>query len=80
MADCPDLAPVLMAFAAMRGGARLTGTRRLRFKESDRGAAMAEELAKFGIRVATEENEILIGGEKPHAPAEILQGTTTTGL
>ena len=74
VADCPDLAPVLMAFAAMRGGARLTGTRRLRFKESDRGAAMAEELAKFGIRVATEENEILIGGEKPHAPAEILQG------
>ena len=41
--DCPDLAPVLMVFAAMNGGARLTGTRRLRFKESDRGQAMAEE-------------------------------------
>ena len=72
--DCPDLAPVLMAFAAMNGGARLTGTRRLRFKESDRGQAMAEELAKFGIPVEIGENEILVGGETPQAPQEILQG------
>ena len=72
--DCPDLAPVLMAFAAMSGGARLTGTRRLRFKESDRGTVMAEELEKVGVRAAVDENEIRIGGEHPHAPAEILQG------
>lgn len=72
--DCPDLAPVLMAFAAMSGGARLTGTRRLRFKESDRGTVMAEELEKFGVRAAMDENEIRIGGEHPHAPAEMLQG------
>jgi len=74
VADCPDLAPVLMAFAAMSGGARLTGTRRLRFKESDRGAVMAEELAKFGVSVRTEENEITVGGETPKAPKEILRG------
>ena len=72
--DCPDLAPVLMAFAAMNGGARLTGTRRLRFKESDRGAVMAEELAKFGVTVALAENEITVGGEMPDPPAEILRG------
>lgn len=72
--DCPDLAPVLMAFAAMNGGARLTGTRRLRFKESDRGQAMAEELAKFGVTVKIGENEILVGGETPQTPQEILQG------
>ena len=72
--DCPDLAPVLMAFAAMHGGAELTGTRRLRFKESDRGAAMAEELAKFGVKVTLAENEITVGGEPPKAPPEILQG------
>ena len=72
--DCPDLAPVLMAFAAMNGGARLTGTRRLRFKESDRGQAMAEELAKFGVRVSTGENELTVGGETPGKPREILSG------
>ena len=74
VADCPDLAPVLMAFAAMCGGAKLTGTRRLRFKESDRGAAMAEELKKFGVTVVSGENEITVGGEMPHAPRELLQG------
>ena len=74
VSDCPDLAPVLMAFAAMNGGARLTGTRRLRFKESDRGQAMAEELEKFGVSVSAGENEISVGGETPHAPEQILQG------
>ena len=72
--DCPDLAPVLMAFAAMRGGAVLTGTRRLQFKESDRGAAMAEELAKFGVTVIRDGNEIRVGGETPGTPREILRG------
>jgi 3-phosphoshikimate 1-carboxyvinyltransferase len=72
--DCPDLAPVLMAFAAMNGGARLTGTRRLRFKESDRGQAMAGELAKFGVPAEIRENEILVGGGTLQAPQEILQG------
>ncbi|MER2054950.1 MAG: 3-phosphoshikimate 1-carboxyvinyltransferase [Clostridia bacterium] len=72
--DCPDLAPVLMTFAAMNGGARLTGTRRLRFKESDRGQVMAEELAKFGVTVSIGENEITVGGETPTAPRKILDG------
>ncbi len=72
--DCPDLAPVLMAFAALNGGARLTGTRRLRFKESDRGQAMAEELAKFGVSVSIGENEITVGGKTPRRPQAVLQG------
>ncbi len=72
--DCPDLAPVLMAFAAMNGGARLTGTRRLRFKESDRGQVMAEELAKFGVNVTNGENEIVVGSETPCTPRTRLQG------
>ena len=72
--DCPDLAPVLMAFAAMNGGTRLTGTRRLRFKESDRGQVMAEELAKFGVTVTIGENEITVGDETPHCPRTVLRG------
>ena len=60
IADCPDLAPVLFAVAALCHGAVFTGTRRLRFKESDRGAAMAEELAKCGVRLQLEENRITV--------------------
>ena len=71
LSDCPDLGPVLMAFAAARHGARFTGTRRLRLKESDRGTAMREELAKMGVRVELSKNEITVHpGLRP--PREVL--------
>ena len=71
--DCPDNGPVLMAVAAANHGATLTGTSRLRAKESDRGEAMASELRKFGADVAVYENGIEIkGGIKE--PREILCG------
>ncbi len=72
--DCPDLAPALIAAAAMHHGARLTGTRRLRLKESDRGAAMTEEMAKFGVRLENGENEIVIPDCVPQRPKETLSG------
>ena len=72
VSDCPDLAPVLFAVAAARGGGRFTGTRRLRHKESDRGTAMAEELAKFGAAVRIGENEITVLPDGFHAPRERL--------
>ena len=68
LADCPDLAPVLFSAAALCRGAVFTGTRRLRFKESDRGAVMAEEMAKFGIILNTEENRITVPAGILHAP------------
>lgn len=58
ISDCPDLAPVLMALSAALKGAVLNGTHRLKIKESDRGYAMAEELAKFGCKVDVEEDRI----------------------
>ena len=70
---CPDLGPVLMAYAAMHSGCTLTGTRRLRIKESDRGSAMKEELAKFGVSVEVSENIIEVGSGVS-APSEILCG------
>lgn len=73
LADCPDLGPVLFAFAAMHHGGRFTDTRRLRIKESDRGTAMQEELRKFGVSVEIGDNEILIGSGI-HAPGEPLCG------
>ena len=48
ISDCPDLGPILIALAALQNGATFTGTDRLRSKESDRGAAMCEELCKLG--------------------------------
>ena len=73
ISDCPDLGPVLMAAAAGLHGCTLTGTRRLAIKESDRGAAMAEELKKLGVRCEIEENTIRVSAGL-HAPSEPLCG------
>lgn len=73
LSDCPDLAPVLFAHAALNHGGHFIGTRRLAIKESDRGGAMQEELAKCGVAVSVGENEIDVGrGATP--PREPLFG------
>ena len=74
ISDCPDLGPVLFALSAAKNGARFTGTRRLKIKESDRAAAMAEELKKFGAYVSVEENSVTVEKSELHAPREILSG------
>ena len=60
LTDCPDLGPILFAYAAARHGGRFTGTRRLRIKESDRVQAMARELIKFGCALGIYENEVTV--------------------
>ena len=74
ISDCPDLAPILMSVAAVKNGVKLTGTARLKIKESDRGTVMAEELAKFGVPVTVEENEIIVEGGHFRAPSAALYG------
>ena len=74
ISDCPDLAPILMSMAAVKNGVRLTGTARLKIKESDRGAVMAEELAKFGVPVTVGEDDIIVEGGHFRAPTEALCG------
>lgn len=73
LSDCPDLGPVLMAAAAMCGGAKFTGTARLRLKESDRGLAMQEELGKLGAAVKVLNNAILV------EPGELRADTVLDG-
>lgn len=49
LADCPDLGPILTALAVFcQGESRICHAGRLRLKESDRIAAMEEELRRMG--------------------------------
>ncbi|MBE6017688.1 MAG: 3-phosphoshikimate 1-carboxyvinyltransferase, partial [Lachnospiraceae bacterium] len=74
ISECPDLGPVLFAYAAASGGGHFTGIRRLRIKESDRAEAMAEVLLKFGIRSIIYENEMDILPGELKTPAGPVSG------
>ncbi|MBQ8267120.1 MAG: 3-phosphoshikimate 1-carboxyvinyltransferase [Clostridia bacterium] len=74
LSQCPDLAPVMFALSAVYGGAHFTGTKRLKIKESDRAAAMAMELAKFGIKVDVAQNDVTVHGGELKTPLETLCG------
>lgn len=72
--DCPDLGPILFAVAAAKHGGIFNGTRRLRIKESDRAAVMAEELKKFGVAVTVYEDTVVVYPVDFHAPTVPLGG------
>ena len=72
--DCPDLGPVLFSVAAGKFGGVFTGTKRLKIKESDRAAAMAEELRKFGCLTTVTEDKVVIYPAAFHKPSEPLFG------
>lgn len=74
LANCPDLGPVLFALAAFWHGGVFTGIRRLRMKESDRIAAMAEELTRFGARLKIGTDTVTVLPAPLHAPDGILWG------
>lgn len=74
ISDCPDLGPILFTLAAIKGGARFVGTRRLRDKESDRIATMKAELEKFGAAIHVGENEVVVERRPLHSPTERLCG------
>ena len=74
ISGCPDLGPVLIALAALKNGAVLTGTDRLKTKESDRGAAMHEELEKLGGGLVFEENRIIVPKQQLVYGNKVLSG------
>ena len=74
VSDCPDLAPVLFALAALKNGAHFTGTDRLKLKESDRAHAMKEELAKLGITLILGENSVTVKKQELSYKGETLYG------
>ena len=74
ISDCPDLGPVLIALASLKNGAILTGTDRLKVKESDRGQAMHEELSKLGGGLIFGNNEITVPKLEIGKNPELLDG------
>ncbi len=72
ISDCVDLGPVLMACAALKNGAVLTGTNRLKIKESDRGEAMKQELLKFGVVAEIGDDFVKIPKSELKTPIEPL--------
>ena len=74
ISDCPDLGPVLIALAALKGGATLIGTDRLKVKESDRGLAMHQELKKLGGGLILGENSITVPKQNLQYRGKILSG------
>ncbi len=72
--DCPDLGPILFAIAAAKHGAVFTDTARLKIKESDRAAVMAQELSKFGAKISVFDNSVVIEKAELHKPTEPLYG------
>lgn len=74
ISDCPDLGPVLIALAALKNGATLVGTDRLKAKESDRGQAMHDELVKLGGGLVFGKNTITVPKQNLKRSAEPLNG------
>lgn len=61
--DCPDLFPPLAAMAChAHGRSRISGVERLKFKESDRAAALVSELRGMGARIEVAGNVMEITG------------------
>lgn len=73
LADCPDLGPIFMVMGALaKGTTTLHNAGRLRMKESDRIAAMEEELAKFGVNITSTQDTVTIVGGPITQPEELL--------
>jgi 3-phosphoshikimate 1-carboxyvinyltransferase len=66
LSDSIDLLPTMAVLAAVAEGTSVfTGIERARIKESDRVAAVAEGLARMGIRVTADTKKLTITGGKP---------------
>ena len=63
LSDCPDLFPIVSSLCAVSNGeSKLTGVRRLRYKESNRIVAMQECLKSMGVQIHVDENVVKIMG------------------
>ncbi len=72
--DFPDLVPALAAAAAFHGKSlHLNGLETLRIKETDRIAAIAAELANFGIATTATRSTLTVKAGVTHAPKRAIK-------
>lgn len=63
--DCPDLFPPLAALACnCKGTSIITGTERLKHKESARGLVLLKEFEKIGAQIMIEGDRMMITGRR----------------
>ena len=63
ISDCPDLGPVTAVLGTCaEGKTEIVGAERLRYKESDRLAAIASELRKLGGKVEVADDGLVVSG------------------
>ena len=74
VSNCIDLGPVLFMLATYLNGAKITGIKRLRIKESDRVSSMVEELNKFGASIEVFDDYVVIHKNELHSPNVTLDG------
>jgi 3-phosphoshikimate 1-carboxyvinyltransferase len=73
--DTPDLLPTIATLGAVADGeTRITNAEHVRYKETDRVSAMAEELQKLGAAVTERRDELLVHGGESDLVGAHVQG------
>ena len=76
MIDHPDLIPTMVCLCiALDIPFKISGTRTLKFKETDRELAIKTELEKIGINIDMDENSLVYNGEFLNRDIEVLLNT-----
>ncbi|WP_135303123.1 3-phosphoshikimate 1-carboxyvinyltransferase [Haloarcula amylovorans] len=88
--DTPDLLPTIATLgAAADGVTHITDAEHVRYKETDRVSAMADELTKMGAEIEEREDELVVYGEDSeltgatvdgHADHRIIMSLAVAGL
>ncbi|MFC4356431.1 3-phosphoshikimate 1-carboxyvinyltransferase [Halobium salinum] len=88
--DTPDLLPTIAVLGAVADGeTRITNCEHVRYKETDRVSAMAEELGKMGVEVTEERDVLTVHGSRTdlvgadvdgRADHRIVMSLTVAGL
>ena len=73
--DTPDLLPTIATLGAVADGdTRITNAEHVRFKETDRVSAMAEELEKMGVETTETQDSLTVHGDE-----STIRGATVDG-
>ncbi|OIB58638.1 3-phosphoshikimate 1-carboxyvinyltransferase [Natrialba sp. SSL1] len=73
--DTPDLLPTIATLGAVADGdTHITNAEHVRYKETDRVSAMAEELGKMGVETTEGQDSLTV-----HGDASVLEGATVEG-